>query len=391
MKQKYLLLSIILSVFLILLFTTSLALIPGDFGGTNNGPSDGVVNFEDLMIFAMVYSSTPSDFNWNPICDIAGPDGKITPDGVIDFEDLMIFSMHYGEYAEDTPLSPITLSDSITFDGKIVINGGEHTITVKFVVPVASVRVFITNYSAKEDGIRNFAGIPSDVIEVAMTTADGKTYIGIADFGWGNCNEEWIYVLSGESCCPVVYSRTVLVDDEAPRVGLVAEMESCDIGECPQYDTDYKIVISTQTDDPECDPACCGDTCTTVAEWSIEIFNYYDGYGVEVQPYDDCCERQDVPACDIVDVVTGDVCNISYTGLCVADTDWIKTDYKVIVTLADIVGNTRIYDGILSIDTTSGVTATIDDASLSDDCQRWTDANDDGVLGYNCFPLAEKY
>ena len=53
MKQKYILLTIILFVFLFLFSTPSLALIPGDFGSDNNGPPDGVVDFEDLMIFAM--------------------------------------------------------------------------------------------------------------------------------------------------------------------------------------------------------------------------------------------------------------------------------------------------------------------------------------------------
>jgi hypothetical protein len=96
MKQKYILLTMILFVFFFLFFATSLALIPGDFGSANNGPPDGVVDFEDLMIFAMAYGSTPSDANWNVLCDIAGQ-GSTTPDGVIDFEDLMIFAMHYGE------------------------------------------------------------------------------------------------------------------------------------------------------------------------------------------------------------------------------------------------------------------------------------------------------
>ena len=70
MKQKYLLLTIVLFVFLILFSVTSLAQIPGDFGSANNGPPDGVVDFEDLMIFAMAYGSTPSDGNWNPLCDL---------------------------------------------------------------------------------------------------------------------------------------------------------------------------------------------------------------------------------------------------------------------------------------------------------------------------------
>ena len=81
---------IFLLAFILLFSTTSLALIPGDFGSANNGPPDGVVDFEDLMIFAMAYGSTPASPNWNPLCNIY-------PDDKIDFEDLMIFAMHYGQ------------------------------------------------------------------------------------------------------------------------------------------------------------------------------------------------------------------------------------------------------------------------------------------------------
>ena len=69
----------------------------GDFGSANNGPPDGVVDFEDLIIFTQAYDSTPSNSNWNPICDIAGPNGGLIPDGVIDFEDLMALAMNYGK------------------------------------------------------------------------------------------------------------------------------------------------------------------------------------------------------------------------------------------------------------------------------------------------------
>jgi len=55
------------------------------------------------MIFAMAYGSTPGDANWNEVCDIY-------PDGVIDFEDLMVYAMHYGECECILPLAP-TLSD----------------------------------------------------------------------------------------------------------------------------------------------------------------------------------------------------------------------------------------------------------------------------------------
>jgi len=76
-------------------------LLLGDFGSANNGPPDGVVDLEDLMIFTQAYDSTPDDYNWNPICDIAGPNGGLNPDGVIDFEDLMVFAMNYGKTQAD--------------------------------------------------------------------------------------------------------------------------------------------------------------------------------------------------------------------------------------------------------------------------------------------------
>jgi hypothetical protein len=77
---------IIIFLCLILFSTISVTLIPGDFGSAGGGPPDGCVDFEDLMIFAMAYGSTPADANWNPLCDIY-------PDDKIDFEDLMIFAM----------------------------------------------------------------------------------------------------------------------------------------------------------------------------------------------------------------------------------------------------------------------------------------------------------
>ena len=96
--------------FLFLFFFPSLALIPGDFGSANNGPPDGCVDFEDLMLFAMTYGSTPADDNWNPDCDIAGSNGPTTTDGVIDFEDLMIFAMNYGRRDKVTGVKGIAIT-----------------------------------------------------------------------------------------------------------------------------------------------------------------------------------------------------------------------------------------------------------------------------------------
>lgn len=357
MKQKFLLLTMILSVFLILFFTTSLALIPGDFGSEGGGPPDGCVDFEDLMIFSMANGSTPSDFNWNPACDIAGLDGKLTPDGIIDFEDLMVFAMHYGECDEETSQSLITVSDSKIFNGKTVINGGEHTITVRFSAPI---RVFIANFTVIEGGVRNFWGIPSNAVEILMSTADGKTYTGTADFGMGDCDEEWIYVLTGDSCCPVIYSMTVKVDTVAPYVDLkavVGEEENCGTESEPA--PGKRIIITSdayvENEAPLCTPLCCGDDCTELAEWTIAVY--------DAVPYmEECGECVLDPCVSPIKVSTGIGCPVECDVFgCVPYTDtdelfnW-KTKvsmnigiYYVILEANDVVGNTYNGLGILFV------------------------------------------
>ena len=109
-SYKYLIPIIVLFTCLFIFSTISLALIPGDFGSANNGPPDGVVDFEDLMIFALAYGSTSADDNWNPDCDIAGSNCPTTTDGVIDFEDLMIFAMNYGRRDKVTGVKGIAIT-----------------------------------------------------------------------------------------------------------------------------------------------------------------------------------------------------------------------------------------------------------------------------------------
>ena len=82
-------------------FIEGVILLIGDFGSANGGPPDCIVDFEDLMIFALAYGATPSDSNWNLVCDIAGEGGVLELDGVIDFEDLMVFAMNYGKTCAD--------------------------------------------------------------------------------------------------------------------------------------------------------------------------------------------------------------------------------------------------------------------------------------------------
>jgi hypothetical protein len=122
----------------------------GDFGSAGGGPPDGVVDFEDLMIFALAYGSSPGDPNWNPACDIAGSGGSLTPDGVIDFEDLMIFALHYGEGCGCTLPPAPTLSDL----GNSLQSPATYTVSWSEVSEAAS-------YVLQEATSSNFSGATS--------------------------------------------------------------------------------------------------------------------------------------------------------------------------------------------------------------------------------------
>ena len=294
MKQKYLLLSMILSVFLILFFTTSLALIPGDFGGINNGPSDGVVDFEDLMIFAMAYGSNSSDSNWNPICDIAGPDGKFTPDGVIDFEDLMVFAMNYGEEETIVPDYTQGLSwvGAVEFDGEPYLKGGEtYNFTLAFnqVITDPELRyVVIKDYNnPATPGI-----IFYEFMTLAdLTTTDNMVFFGkftppsICDSGISGarliienrkesgeyCTSAYVEVhgLGANCCAPRRYKFNV--DATLPKAEIKITVKDC----CGWAFLEFDSMPIT------CDGYCCGDECTELAGWAIDIFDtmpvYYCG------------------------------------------------------------------------------------------------------------------
>ena len=160
----------------------------GDFGSVGGGPPDGYVDFEDLMIFSMAYGSTPSDSNWNPSCDIAGPGGTLTPDGVIDFEDLMIFAIHYGDICGECtlPAAPI-LSDpgsSLTSPATYTVDWNEVSGAASYVLQESTSSGFseVQEYNVG-DTIKNFSHTVSSTTtyyyRVAAVNSCGQS-------GWSN-------------------------------------------------------------------------------------------------------------------------------------------------------------------------------------------------------------
>ncbi|MFO7915783.1 MAG: T9SS type A sorting domain-containing protein [Candidatus Krumholzibacteriales bacterium] len=70
--------------------------------GDVHSPYDGMVNSTDLVDFSSAFGESDGDPGWNNECDF-GPTDDISsygiplPDDVVDFEDLMIFAMIYGK------------------------------------------------------------------------------------------------------------------------------------------------------------------------------------------------------------------------------------------------------------------------------------------------------
>ena len=194
MKQKYLLLIIILFMCLFLFSTTSLALIPGDFGSAEGPTPDGCVDFEDLMIFALAYGSTPSDSNWNEVCDIAGL-GSTTPDGIIDFEDLMIFALHYGEFlvhnlTKDTYYNTIQAAlDDADSGNTIEVNDGTYTENIIFPEDKA-----IVLKSINGKFVTTINGVGSGSVVTIVNCPNGTTLHGFTITGGNDWYGGGIYI-----------------------------------------------------------------------------------------------------------------------------------------------------------------------------------------------------
>jgi len=343
MKEKYLLSTMILLVFLTLFTTTSLALIPGDFGSEGGGPPDGCVDSEDLMIFTMAYSSAPSDSNWNPSCDIAGPDGTLTPDEVIDFEDLMVFAMNYGEEEIIIPdITPgISWAGAVEFDGEPYLKGGEtynFTLTFDHVITDPELRyIKIKDYSNP--------ATPGIIFYEFMTLADLTTtndmvFTGtftppsICDSGisgtrngiWKNgeyCTTAYveIYGIGANCCAPRRYKFNV--DATLPKSEIKITVDDC----CGWAFLEFDSMPIT------CDGYCCGDECIALVGWVIEIFDTMPVYYCGVLQTDYYCHFEG-ESCPVKVEMSESGCS----ACCLK-----PQDYWIITTLEDSVGNIGNY------------------------------------------------
>lgn len=198
--------------------------------------------------------------------------------------------------------------------GTKYIKGGEHTITVTFAVPTEIVSVYVGK-PCNEKALP--VGVPDASAEVMMHTTDSKTYTGTYTFT-GECCESYIYVVTCTTCAPCKEAYTVdSVKPYATPIEICSD--NCICAGCN--------ISFTSTTTVECDTTVnCGDDCSGLASWAINIYDTY--------PFGDCCDASCEPP---IDGGSGTACPVSWTTTeeCFDSGDTVYA----IFTLVDNVGN----------------------------------------------------
>jgi len=241
-----------------------------------------------------------------------------------------------GEGEGEVEICPtVVVTSQVAVEGKIYIKGGEQTITVTFAVPTEPVSVYVGGSLKVPVLNNNPEGVPDNAVEVVMyPDEEKKIYTGTFNFlGSGKqkatqnnsiynpCSEDYIYVLTCDTCAPCKYPY--IVDDENPLAEIKITIDDCDCAGCG-------ITFESTSTDPDCEEGveCCGDDCSELASWSIVL---YDDF-----LFDECC---DPSVCEEpMDSGSGIECPIDFTTDCLT-----AGTYYAVVTLIDVVGNETVY------------------------------------------------
>jgi len=235
-----------------------------------------------------------------------------------------------GEEGEGEAGVTVAIEGAVVIDGKTYVSGGIHDVIVTFPAPVAGyadgVLTFCTgDYSKSKDDM-----LP-ELDFVLFPDATKKIWTGSVDFGYyimSECCASYIEIYAGECVDVACIWFPVIVDSEPPDATVEVCLDDCTCAGC-------ELVFSSPTEEYPCDPdeLLCGDDCSGLASWSIDIYDVY--------PFDECC---DVPCVEPIESDSG-VCPIDFTTSCLTTTE--EPAY-VVVTLVDKVGNSTKFGATIT-------------------------------------------
>ena len=227
---------------------------------------------------------------------------------------------------ESEPISMLSISvDSEYHDnttGKAYVKGGSHDIFITFSSTV------------------NYPIVKVDNEFIPVFTNDSLVWAGTYNFT-GDCNAVLITV-EIEGVEDLVAAKSVVVDSGNPYAELKATFQEdfCNAG--------YSLTISSDYYNPGYIPGCCGDDCSGLAWWNVEIYN-------EV-PWGDYCAEGFYA--EPIAQIDGTTCPITITTECIdliyvqseGWVDFFDKNYWVVATLIDNVGNEITYYGFVETD-----------------------------------------
>jgi len=229
----------------------------------------------------------------------------------------------------------VAVTTQVAVAGKNYIKAGSQTITVTFAVPTEPVSVYV-GAEFKDNPV----GVPTGATEVIMyPNADKTIYTGKTTFV-GDCDVDYIYVLTCDTCAPCKYPYTV--DDTGPASEIKIASAAC---VCEGVTLTFKE--PTQTTTCGVTGVCCGDACSGFASYAIDLYT--------TKPFDACC---DVPCATPAYSCPGGVaCPVDCTLTCIAGgvtgVTGGEKKYYVVATLLDNVGNRERYYATIILDTDS--------------------------------------
>jgi len=242
-----------------------------------------------------------------------------------------------------TPVTPVTpgveicptvaVTTQVAVGGKNYIKAGAQTVTVTFAVPTEPVSVYVG--ALLKD---NPVGVPSSATEVVLyPNADKTVYTGTVTFA-GDCDVDYIYVLTCDTCAPCKYPYTV--DGVGPASQIKIGKGACACVGCT-------ITFNSTADPTVCTTdLCCGDACSGIGSYAIDLYT--------VKPFTACCL---VPCATPAYSCPGGVaCPIDCTLSCITTTTTdTKKVYYAVATLLDKVGNRTRYYATLTLDSGCGL------------------------------------
>jgi len=247
----------------------------------------------------------------------------------------------------------VEIAGSIVLDGKTYVKAGTHDLTVTFPAPAAGTVSAMIGYCSgdlSKDMIDDLLMLMG--INVVLFPNEDKTiWTGSALFEEGeyDCCASYVMVNSGECEDEVCIKFPVIVDADKPyaKIAVVADDCTCE---------GIALTFTSTDTSPVCTDAaaCCGDDCSGLASWAIDIY--------ASDPFDECC---DTPCKSPVYSCSGTGCPVLCVTDCLPDytmTGYVDDDenvdgqgvgYYVLTTLLDEVGNkTRYYTTLNPFDET---------------------------------------